>query len=121
MPEYDPDEEAKKLMHFIERYPVVFPIMHSTLFIRVLKALRTAKDIVKLRTIFPYIEEQDIKEMLDVLISAKLAVSFKASNKEFYYISPLGKEFLELYERAKLALLKGGLEEIRLDKRDENA
>jgi len=113
------EDAYKELIHFVEKYPTVFPIMHSTLFMQILRSLTTAKDLIRLKAIFPFVEAEDLEQILVLLINVGLVAKFKASNKEFYHASDLGRRFLELYDKAKLALLRGGLEEIKLKPKTE--
>ncbi|MEM4662770.1 MAG: hypothetical protein QXM75_01985 [Candidatus Diapherotrites archaeon] len=112
---YDKLEDAyKELMHFIEKYPVLFPILHSTLFIQIIRSLKNAKDLTMLSSAFPYIEREDMEEILNLLIKINVVGTFKATTKDFYYLTEMGKTFLELYDKARLAVLRGGLKEIKV-------
>ena len=113
------DDAYKELMHFVEKYPMVFPIMHSTLFMQILNSLTPAKDIIKLKAVFPFIDAEDLEQILALLVKVGLVAKFRASNKEFYYATDLGKKFLELYNKAKFALFRGGLQEIDLKPKTE--
>lgn len=108
------ENSYRELMHFIEKYPVLFPILHSTLFIQVLRYLKNAKDLIMLGSVFPYIEKEDLLEILTLLEKIGLVGRFKATNKEFYYLTDLGKRFIELYDKARLAVLRGGLKELKV-------
>jgi len=109
------DDAYKELMHFVEKYPMVFPIMHSTLFMQILHSLTPAKDVLKLKSSFPFIDTEDLEQILALLTKVGLVAKFRASNKEFYYATDLGKKFLELYNKAKFALFRGGLQELDLN------
>lgn len=101
------DYAYKKMKHFIEKHPKAFPVIRSDLFLQILNSLKTAKDIIRLKSEFPFIEENDLREIMDTLIKTELATKFKASNKDFYYLTNTGKEFIEIYNETKKAFLKG--------------
>ncbi|MCX8189659.1 MAG: hypothetical protein N3F05_00295 [Candidatus Diapherotrites archaeon] len=108
------ENSYRELMHFIEKYPVLFPILHSTLFIQILRYLKNAKDLIMLGSVFPYIEREDLLEILALLEKIGLVSRFKATNKDFYYLTDLGKRFIELYDKTRLAILRGGLKELKV-------
>jgi|GEM_PF-2781521 len=113
--EQDKLEDAyKELMHYVEKYPVLFPILHSTLFVQILRSLKNTKDLIMLQTVFPFIETHDLEEILTMLINTGLVAKFKATNKDFYYLTDVGKKFIELYDNARMALLRGGLKEMKV-------
>ncbi len=94
-----------ELMRFVEKHPLCYYIMRSAIFLQVLKSLINAKSVVKLKIAFPYVEESDLEQILEVLIKANLVSRFRAGSKEFYYATQLGKKFLELYEKTKSKFL----------------
>ena len=97
----DPYEE---FMHFVEKHPICYYIMRSTIFIQVLKSLQNTKDLIRLQMAFPHVEMQDIEQILELLLKAALISHFRAGSKDFYYTNQLGKKFLELYEKTKTKL-----------------
>lgn len=108
------EDAYKALMHYVEKYPVLFPIMHSTLFVQILRSLKNTKDIIMLQSVFPFIETHDLEEILAMLVGIGLVEKFKATNKDFYCLTDVGKKFLELYDNARMALLRGGLKEMKV-------
>ena len=90
---------------FLEVHPEFYPLSQSTFYIDFLKTMSTqAKTIGQFSQLFPKIEQKDLELIVFSLQKLKLISRAVVGEQKFYYISHIGKEFLEKYVKAKESL-----------------
>lgn len=99
-----PDEE---LLNFLQLHPELYEIAKIPVYMAVLKAfLQQAKSIPIMQSIFSEVEPPDIEAIVFSLHTLNALSRMVVGTTEFYYLSPIGKELLEKYHKAKEALTK---------------
>ncbi len=94
-----------KFIAFLEVHPELYPLSQSAFYIDFLKTMSLqAKTSEQFSQLFPKIDQKDLELIVFSLQKLKLVSRTTVGEKKFYYISPLGKEFLEKYLTAKESL-----------------
>lgn len=98
---------ADEFISFLEVHPELYPISKSSLYIDFLNCLRQrAKTISQFCSLFPDVDEKDVELIVFSLQKLGLASKVMAGREIFYYLSSLGKTFMEKYDLAKTELTK---------------
>ena len=91
---------------FLEVHPELYPLSQSTFYIDFLETMNSqAKTIRQFSQLFPNIEQKDLEMIVFSLQKLKLTLKTTAGEQTFYYISQLGKDFLEKYHNAKESIV----------------
>ncbi|MFH1234769.1 MAG: hypothetical protein V1493_04115 [Candidatus Diapherotrites archaeon] len=93
-----PDE----FVRFLEQNPAYYTIMKSNLCIMVVQSLaEKAKTLTMLKIEFPRMEQEDLMELVESLVTVGVVSVFEAGSSRFYYTNDRGKIFLSIYKAAK--------------------
>lgn len=89
-------------VRFLEQNPAYYTIMKSNLCIMVVQSLaEKAKTLMMLRVEFPRMEQEDLLELVESLVTVGVVSVFDAGSNKFYYANDRGKIFLSIYRKAK--------------------
>lgn len=92
----------KKLVEMIEKDPDIYKMLNSKIYIDVLEQInQNSKGIDELKRKIYFKNISILYNILDDLIKKKFIRKTKIKEKEIYFITENGREFIGLYQNAK--------------------
>ncbi|MBN2066971.1 MAG: hypothetical protein JW744_00710 [Candidatus Diapherotrites archaeon] len=87
---------------FLEENPGFYELSRSNVLIKMLESLAlSAKSASSIHAEFPFIEWNDLGEILDSMVKLKVVEEIRPGSMVFYSVSGKGKELLEMYRKTK--------------------
>jgi len=85
---------------FLEKNPHFYELTKGDFFIQFLeKIYEGAKSFSDIKALFPQIEEDDLKVIMDVFLKLKIVVVMKIGSKFFFSMTEDGKKLLFAYRK----------------------
>ncbi len=87
---------------FLEENPEFYELSRSGFFISLLESLADrAKSIESIRSDFPFVEMNDLYQIMTTFLKLKVVEEIKIGNKSFYRTAGRGKLLLEKYRKTR--------------------